>query len=113
MASPLQINNNKNSYGYLTNIINWIFKYDYLVIFIGFGIVILASILLTVVYEETENMRHVVLFNNILAVIVGFFFLYLVFTFMGQNIKILGYNIDFGLILFLTLGIFIIFVLGD
>ena len=105
--------NNKTSNSYFANIVNWLFKYDYLFIFFGFGIIMIAAILFTVIYEEADNMRHYVLFNNILAVVVGIFFIYLVFTFMGQNISLFGFNIDFGLILFLCMGIFIIFVLGD
>lgn len=103
------LNNNLNT----NSIINNILKYDTLIIFIGFGIVICASIIITVMYENTLNMRNNVLFTNMLAIVMGILFIYLIFSFMGQTIKILQFNIDFGLILFITLGLLIIFVLGD
>jgi hypothetical protein len=112
MSSPTGISNNASGGGF-KSFINMLFKYDGFIVFGGMGMVILAAILITVLYEEVDNMRHNILFNNALAVCMGIFFIYLVFTFMGQNITIFQVKIDFGLILFLMLGIIIIFVFGD
>ena len=107
------LSNSSNTSSGVKSFINGLFKYDYLVIFGGFGIVFLSAILITILYDQTDSMRNNVLFNNLLAVCMGIFFIYLVFTFMGQYITILKVRIDFGLILFISLGVFIILVLGD
>ena len=112
MSSPSVISNNTSGGGF-KSFINGLLKYDGFIVFGGMGMVILAAILITVLFEEVDNMRHNILFNNALAVGMGIFFIYLVFTFMGQNITIFQVKIDFGLILFLMLGIIIIFVFGD
>ena len=93
--------------------INSLLEYDAFIVFGGFGMVILTAIMISVLYEEADNMRHNVLFNNAMAILMGFLFIYLIFTFMGQNITIFQVKIDLGLLLFLTLGIVIVFVLGD
>lgn len=113
MPSPLSNSGNSTSSLGIKSLMKNLFLNDYLVVFGGFAIVILGAILITIFYDQTDSMRGNVLFNNILAVCMGIFFIYLVFTFMGQYITILQVRIDFGLILFLSLGVFIIFVLGD
>lgn len=102
-----------SSSGSSNSIFNKLLQYDNFIVFGGFGFVILGSILITVLYEQSYNMRHNVLFNNTLAIVCGFSFIYLIFKFMGQQVKILQFEIDLGLLLFLTLGIFVVFVLGD
>ena len=109
----MSLSNNSTSGGGFKSFINGLLKYDSFIVFGGMGLVVLSSILITVFYEEVDNMRTNVLFNNALAVAMGIFFIYLVFNFMGQNITIFQVKIDLGLLLFLTLGIVIVFVLGD
>ena len=104
----MSVSNNSN----FKSVINTLLKYDSFIAFGGIGVVILSAIMISVLYEQVDNMRSNVMFNNALAIGMGIFFIYLVFTFMGQNITIFQIKIDFGLILFLMLGLLIIFVFG-
>ena len=70
VATVLKNSNSSGGSG-LKGLINELFKYDSLIIFGGFGMVILVSIFITVLYEQADSMRHNVLFNNALAVGMG------------------------------------------
>ena len=106
-------NNSASNNSSVKSFINGLLKYDSFIVFGGMGLVIIAVIMVTVLFEKVDSMRTNVLFNNAIAIAMGIFFIYLVFTFMGQYVTIFKVKIDFGLILFLLLGIIIIFVLGD
>ena len=105
-------NNSIGSSGKFKSIINSLLKYDTVIAFGGMALVIISAIMITAFYAGVDNMRSNVMFNNGLAVGMGILFIYLVFTFMGQNVTIFQIKIDFGLILFLMLGTMIIFVFG-
>ena len=88
-------------------------NYPSLFIFLLFTAIIIFAIIITVLFEQSSSIRNNVLFNNGFAILAAIFFAYIIFKFMDQKITIFQYSIDIGLILFLTIGIFIIFIIGD
>jgi hypothetical protein len=91
----------------------FIARHDSALIFLGFFCVVLFAIVMTVLFQQVDHLRQNVLFNNAIAIICGAVFIFIVFKFAGENVTILGKTIDLGLILFLGIGIFIVFILGD
>ena len=111
-SESLNTNTNINtSWSY--SIMKFITKYDSLFIISGVIFLILIAILISAFFQQAKSYRHNVLFNNGLAIIMGIFFVYLVLSFMGHQVKFFMFSFDFGLLLFLTMAIFVIFVLGD
>lgn len=96
-----------------TGFLDYISNYESLVIFIGFSLVIIVAIVVSVLYQQVDNVRTSVVFNNINAVFLGLIFMYVTYVFMDEKFKIFGISIDMGLLLFLSMAVFIIFVLGD
>jgi hypothetical protein len=88
-------------------------NYEGLVIFLGFLLVIIVAIVVSVLYQQFDSFRTSVVFNNINAVFLGLIFMYVAYSYMDEKIKLFGISFDMGLLLFLSMAIFIIFVLGD
>ena len=104
---PKTVSGSKGSF------INWITQYESLVIFGGFGIVILITIILTGIFQAGPVVRDNVLYNAFGALAMAGAFIYLIFSFMGSQIIILGQPIDIGMIIYLSIVLFVIFVLGN
>jgi len=103
----------KNVSGSTSSFIDWITKYDSLVIFGGFGIVIIITIILSGIFQAGPNIRENVLYNACGALLMGGAFIYIIFSFMGSQIIILGKSIDVGMIIYIFIVLFVIFVLGN
>jgi hypothetical protein len=93
--------------------LNWITQYESLVVFGGFSIVILITIILTGIFQAGPVVRDNVLYNAFGALVMAAAFIYLIFSFMGSQIIILGKPIDVGMIIYIAIVLFVIFVLGN
>jgi len=75
-------------------------------------IIIIIALVAQTIYVNSADVRNNILFNSVGAIIVAIGFIILVFKFMGEYVTILGTQIDMGLILYIFIAIFVIFVLG-
>jgi len=92
---------------------NWVTQYESLVIFGGFGLVVLITIILTGIFQAGPVVRDNVLYNAFGAMIMAGAFIYIIFSFMGSQIIILGKPIDVGMVIYISIVLFVIFVFGN
>lgn len=93
--------------------IGLITQYDALVVF-GLGISsVIATILLTGIFQAGPIVRTNLLFNAIGAFGMAFVFIFVIYRFMGAKINILGKTIDIGLIIYICIVGFVIFIFGN
>jgi hypothetical protein len=104
---PKKISSSSSSF------IDWITNYESLVIFGGFGVVIMITIILTGIFQGGPVVRDNVLYNAFGSLMMGGVFIYLIFSFMGSQIVILGKPIDVGMIIYIGIVLFVIFVFGN
>ena len=95
------------------SLIDWITQYDSLVIFGGFGCAVVLVIILTGIFQAGPVVRSNMLYNSIGALGMAFGFIYVIFTFMGNQVIILGEQVDIGMILYVAIVLFVMFVLGN
>ena len=93
--------------------IDWITQYESLVVFGGFGIAIMAVIILNGMFQAGDPVRQNLLYNAMGAFALAVGFIYLIFSFMGSNVVIMGKTIDTGMIVYISIVLFVIFVLGN
>ena len=93
--------------------LEWITNYESLVIFGGFGFVILITIILAGIFNAGPVVRDNVLYNAFGAFVMAGVFIYLIFTFMGSNFVFLGKTLDVGMIVYIGVVLFVIFVFGN
>jgi len=96
-----------------SSIIDWITEHDSLVVFGGFGAAIVITIILTGIFQAGDIKRENVLYNTVGALAMAGAFIYVIFSFMGSTIIILGQVIDIGMIIYIAIILFVIFVLGN
>jgi hypothetical protein len=96
-----------------SGIISFITQYDSLVIFGGLLIAILLTIIFAGIFVAGPVVRDSLLYNAAGAFLISFIFIYVIFKFMGHHIVILGKRLDFGMILYILIILFIIFILGN
>jgi len=109
-STPKISNTNKKS---SNGIISFITQYDSLVIFGGLLISILLTIIFAGIFVAGPVVRDSLFYNAAGAFLISFIFIYVIFKFMGHNIVILGKRFDFGIILYVLIILFIIFILGN
>jgi hypothetical protein len=95
------------------SMIEWITQYESLVVFGGFGCAVLLVIILTGIFQAGPVVRDNVLYNSIGAIAMGIGFIYVIFNFMGRQVIIFGTPIDVGMVLYVAIVLFIMFVLGN
>lgn len=95
------------------SLMNFITQYDSLVVFGGLILLILATIILTGLFVAGPIVRTDLLFNAGGAFLISFLFIYVIFTFMGQHIVIFGVRFDVGMVLYILIVLFIMFILGN
>jgi len=93
--------------------IEWIIQYESLVVFGGFGCAVVLVIILTGIFQAGPVVRSNILYNSLGSLGMAFGFIYIIFKFMGNQVIILGKKIDIGMILYLAIVLFIMFVLGN
>jgi len=106
MNSPKPVASSKSGF-------HWISNYESLVIFGGFGALIVGVVILSGIFQAGSQYRNNILYNAFGAIIMAFAFIYTIFNFMGSKIIILGKSVDVGMIIYISIVLFIIFVFGN
>jgi hypothetical protein len=96
-----------------SGIIGWITQYDSLVVFGGLGLVVFLTVLYTGLFQAGPITRPDVLFNAALAILMAFGFVYVIFVFIGQKIVIFGKAFDIGMVIYIFIVCFVMFILGN
>ena len=96
-----------------SSLIDWITEYDSLVIFGGFGVAILFTIIITGVFQAGPVVRDNLLYNAAGAMVMAFGFIYIIFRCMGSTVVILGKSLDVGMIVYISIVLFVMFVFGN
>ena len=94
-------------------IIDFITNYESLVIFSGFAFVFMITIIFTGIFQAGDVVRTNLLYNCIGALTMAFAFIYIIFNTMGSQIIILGKSIDAGMIIYVAIILFVMFVFGN
>ena len=92
--------------------IDILLEYESIVVFGGLGCAILGIIILSGLFHAGPSQRDSVVFNSAGALVMGVGFIYIVITFMGSEINIYGNKIDIGMIIYVAIVLFVMFVLG-
>ena len=109
MNSTISKSSKKKSFSFL----DWLSQSDSLVVFGGFGILIMIAIIIIGIFQAGDPVRPNVLYNAFGAIMMGLGFIYLIFKFMGQEVMILNKSIDVGMIIYLAIVFLIMFILGN
>lgn len=94
-------------------LIDWITQYDSLVIFGGFFGIIFLTVLYTGLFQAGSIIRKNVLFNGALAILMAFAFIWVIFHFMGAKISVFGKSFDIGMLIYISVVFFVMFILGN
>ena len=94
-------------------LISWLTQYDSLVIFSFFGLAVISTIILTGLFQAGPVVRTNLLFNAICAIALAVVLVMLIFRFMGSQIVIFGMPFDVGMVVYIFIVCFVIFVLGN
>ena len=95
------------------NTISWISQYDSLVVFGGFSIAIIGTIIFTGLFHAGDSVRSNLLFNSICGLGMALLFIWLIFKFMGSQIVVFGKKIDVGMIIYVFIVLFVVFIFGN
>jgi len=109
-SKSLNIDKSENSQN---SFIEFFTKYESLVVFGGLIIAFLITTVLTGIFYAGPIVRDNLLYNAVGAIAMGIGFIYLIFNFMGDNITIMGKTIDFGMVIYICIVLFVMFVLGN
>lgn len=104
-----KIGKNSNSGG---GIIDFILRNEMLFIGIAFFAMIIVSVIVAGMYQNVPEERQNVAFNQFNLILLSLVFIYVIMTFMGQNIEIFGESFDMGMLLYIAIVMFIMFILG-
>jgi hypothetical protein len=94
-------------------LVSWLTQYDSLVVFSIFGIAVMSTIILTGLFQAGPVVRTNLLFNAAGGIAMAIGFIYLIFRFMGSQIVIFGMPFDVGMVVYIFIVCFVIFVLGN
>ena len=107
-------NTNKNSNSKSDDgVIGFITDYESLVVFGGFGCLVIIVIILTGMFQAGPIVRSNTLYNACGAICMAFGFIYLIFKTMGETVTIVGTPVDMGMIIYIAIVLFVMFVLGN
>ena len=95
------------------SMIEWLMQYESVVVFGGFGCAVILVIILTGIFQAGPIVRNNVLYNSIGAICMALGFIYVILTFMGRQVIMFGTPIDIGMILYVAIVLFVMFVLGN
>ena len=102
-------NNNDNR----KSLIDSILEYESIVVFGGLGCAILGTIIMTGIFQAGSSQRDNILFNAAGAIFMGVGFIYIIITFMDSKLDVYGKQIDMGMIIYVAIVLFVMFVLGN
>jgi hypothetical protein len=88
-------------------------EYESIVVFGGLGLSIIVIIVLTGMFQTGPSQRESIVFNAAGALFMGIGFIYIILTFMGSKVNILGEQLDIGMLIYIVIVLFIMFVLGN
>jgi hypothetical protein len=97
----------------ISGLVDFITQYDSLVIFGGFGLSVLVIVIITGMFQAGPVVRANLLYNAFGAILIGSLFIYIIFTFMGAKVNILGKQFDIGMFIYIGIVFFIMFILGN
>jgi hypothetical protein len=97
----------------ISSVVDFITQYDSLVVFGGLGVSVLAVIIITGIFQAGPVIRSNILYNAFGAILMGAMFIYIIFTFMGAKLNLFGKKIDIGMIIYIGIVFFIMFILGN
>jgi hypothetical protein len=108
--NKIKINSMKNSNN--DGLFDFILKNEFLLLVIGFIILVGIAVVVAVLYEKQPEDRENLAFTQFNLLLLGMCFVYIIITFMGQEIDFLGKTFDMGMLLYLAIVVFIMFMLG-
>lgn len=91
---------------------DFILQNEFLLLIIGFIILVGIAVVIAVLYEKQPEDRDNLAFTQFNLLLLGMCFVYIIITFMGQEIDFLGKKFDMGMLLYLAIVVFIMFMLG-
>jgi hypothetical protein len=94
-------------------IIGFITEYESLVIFGGFGVLTISVIILAGMFQAGPIVRSNTVYNAAGAIGMAFGFIYLIFKTMGETVTIVGTPVDMGMVIYIAIVLFVMFVLGN
>ncbi len=109
ISSANKIKAPKNNSG----LIGLITQYDSLVVFGGFGSLIFLTVLYTGLFQAGPMVRESVVFNAALGILMAFAFIYIIFKFIGEKIVVFGKSFDVGMVVYIAIVLFVIFIFGN
>lgn len=104
-----KINNNKKNNNFFLNMIS---NSETIFIFTLFAVTLIVGIVLAVLFQSGSTVRTDLFFNKLGGIGIAIIFVYIIFNFMGANIKIFNIDIDMGLTIYIVIVLFVLFVLG-
>lgn len=105
-------NNNNNSKSD-DGIMGFITNYESLIIFGGFGVLTIGVIILAGMFQAGPVVRPNTLYNAAGAMCMALGFVYLIFASMGETVMIVGTPVDMGMVIYIAIVLFVMFVLGN
>ena len=91
---------------------NILIQNEFVLLMIGFFVLVIISVFVAAFFANTENYRSNILFNNGVMILVALSFIYVIYTAMGKKMTVLGKEFDVAHIYFVSICMFIIFIMG-
>lgn len=113
MNTPINTRITKTSRSSKGGFLDFITNYESLVIFGGFAVVFMATIIFAGIFHAGPVVRTNLLYNAFGAFMMTFGFIYIIFKTMGSQLIILGAPIDAGMIVYIAIILFVMFVFGN
>lgn len=101
---------NGSIFGGLLNLIS---QFDSLIVFGGFFLAIIGTIILAGLFQAGDTVRSNLLFNAAGAIGMAFLFIYIIFKFLGEKLVILGKSFDVGMVIYIAIIIFVMLIFGN
>lgn len=91
---------------------DFILKNEFLLIAIGFIAMIIASVVVAGLYQNVPEERQFVAFNQFNMILLALGFVFLILKFMNEKIDLFGKTFDMGMLLYIAVVMFVMFILG-
>lgn len=96
-----------------SGIFDFLLKNEMLLIIVGFFALVMIAVIVAGMYQKQPgDDRDYVAFNQFNLIILSLCFVYIIFTFMNDKIDLFGKTFDMGMILYIAIVMFIMFILG-
>ena len=91
---------------------DFILKNEFLLIALGFIAMIIASVVVAGLYQNVPEERQFVAFNQFNMILLALGFVFLILKFMNEKIDLFGKTFDMGMLLYIAVVMFVMFILG-